>query len=164
MLYCLGFPLNHWVYEVTVSILALVSKDLIFTIKYVICCRCSLSVKGYFILFLFFLNYENLCCCAKLLQSCPTQYSPIDSSPPGSSVPGILQARILECCQFLLQCRRVKSESEVAQSSLTLCNPMDCSLPGSSIHGVFQARVLEWVAISVSRRPSPGIELGSPTL
>ena len=33
---------------------------------------------------------------AKLLQSCPTLYNPIDGSPPGSPVPGILQARILE--------------------------------------------------------------------
>ena len=33
---------------------------------------------------------------AKLLQSCPTLYDPIDSSPPGSPVPGILQARTLE--------------------------------------------------------------------
>ena len=48
---------------------------------------------------------------------------------------------------FLLQCMKVKSESEVAQSCLTLCNPMDCSLPGSSIHGTFQARVLEWGSI-----------------
>ena len=36
-------------------------------------------------------------------------------------------------CHFLLQCMKVKSESEVAQSYLTLSNPMDCSLPGSSI-------------------------------
>ena len=47
-------------------------------------------------------------------------------------------------CHFLLQCRKVKSESEVAQSCPTLHNPMDCSLPGSSIYGIFQARVLEW--------------------
>ena len=33
---------------------------------------------------------------AKLLQSCPTLCNPIDGSPPGSSVPGILQATILE--------------------------------------------------------------------
>ena len=46
-------------------------------------------------------------------------------------------------CHFLLQCRKVKSESEVTQSCPTLCDPMDCSLPGSSIHGIFQARVLE---------------------
>ena len=53
-------------------------------------------------------------------------------------------------CHFLLQCRKVKSESEVAQSCPTLSDLMDCSLPGSSVHGIFQARVLEWVAISFS--------------
>ena len=53
-------------------------------------------------------------------------------------------------CHFLLQCMKVKSESEVAQLCLTLRNPMDCSLPGSSIHGIFQARVLEWGAIAFS--------------
>ena len=53
-------------------------------------------------------------------------------------------------CHFLLQCMKVKSESEVAQSCPTLSNPMDCSLPGSSIHGIFQARVLEWVATAFS--------------
>ena len=53
-------------------------------------------------------------------------------------------------CHFLLQCRKVKSQSEVAQSCLTLSNPMDCSLPGSSIYGIFQARVLEWGAIAFS--------------
>ncbi|XP_055286538.1 tetraspanin-17 isoform X2 [Moschus berezovskii] len=55
-------------------------------------------------------------------------------------------------CHFLLQCMKVKSESEVAQLCLTLSDPTDCSLPGSSIHGVFQARVLEWVAIAFSRK------------
>ena len=54
-------------------------------------------------------------------------------------------------CHFLLQCMKVKSESEVAQSRRTLSDPMDCSLPGSSVHGIFQARVLEWGAIAVSR-------------
>ena len=53
-------------------------------------------------------------------------------------------------CHLLLQCMKVKSESEVAQSCLTLPNPMDCSPPGSSVHGVFQARVLEWAAIAFS--------------
>ena len=53
-------------------------------------------------------------------------------------------------CHFLLQCTKVKSESEVAQSCLTLSDPMDCSLPGSSVHGILQARVLEWVAIAFS--------------
>ena len=53
-------------------------------------------------------------------------------------------------CHFLLQCMKVKSESEVAQSCLTLSNPMDCSLPGSCVHGIFQARVLAWGAIVFS--------------
>ena len=53
-------------------------------------------------------------------------------------------------CHFLLQCMKVKSESEVAQSCLTLRDPMDCSLPGSSVHGIFQARVLERGAIAFS--------------
>ena len=53
-------------------------------------------------------------------------------------------------CHFLLQCMKVKSESEVAQSGQTLSDPMDCSLPGSSVHGILQARVLEWGAIAFS--------------
>ena len=53
-------------------------------------------------------------------------------------------------CHFLLQCMKVKNESEVAQSCPTLSDPMDCSLLGSSIHGIFQARVLEWGAIAFS--------------
>ena len=53
-------------------------------------------------------------------------------------------------CHFLLQCRKVKSESEVTQSCPTLSDPMDCSPPGSSLLGIFQARVLEWGAIAFS--------------
>ena len=58
---------------------------------------------------------------AKLLQSCLTLCNPIDGSPPGSPVPGILQAKNTGVgCHFLLQCMKVKSESEVAQLCLTL--------------------------------------------
>jgi len=53
-------------------------------------------------------------------------------------------------CHFLLQCMKMKSESEVAESSPTLSEPMDCSPPGSSVHGIFQATVLEWGAIAFS--------------
>ena len=53
-------------------------------------------------------------------------------------------------CHFLLQCMKVKSESEVAQTCPTLSDPMDCSPPDSSIHGIFQVRVLEWGAIAFS--------------
>ena len=55
-------------------------------------------------------------------------------------------------CHFLLQCMKVKSESEVGQLCQTLIDPMDCSLPGSSVHGIFQERVLEWVAIAFSNK------------
>ena len=55
-------------------------------------------------------------------------------------------------CHFLLQCRKLKSEREVAQSCPTLSDPKDCLQPGSSVHGVFQARVLEWGAIAFSER------------
>ena len=90
-------------------------------------------------------------CYAKSLQSCPTLCDPIDGSPPGSPVPGILQGKNTGVgCHFLLQCMKVKSESEVAQSCPTLSDPMDCSPPGSSVHGIFQARVLEWGAIAFS--------------
>ena len=54
-------------------------------------------------------------------------------------------------CHFLLQCMKVKSESQVAQSCPTVRDPMDCSLPGSSAHGILQARVLEWGAIAFSK-------------
>ena len=88
---------------------------------------------------------------AKSLQSCLTLCGPIDGLPPGSPVPGILQARTLEWgCHFLLQCMKVKSEREVAQLCPTPSNPMDCSLPGSSVHGIFQARVQSGVPL-----PSP---------
>ena len=53
-------------------------------------------------------------------------------------------------CHFLLQCMKMKSESEVAQLCPTLNKPMDCSLPGSSVHGISQARVPEWGAIAFS--------------
>ena len=54
-------------------------------------------------------------------------------------------------CHFPLQCRKVKSDSQVAQSCLTPSDPTDCSLPSFSTHGIFQARVLEWGAIAFSR-------------
>ena len=89
----------------------------------------------------------------EVAQSCPTLGNPIDGSPPGSPVPGILQARTLEWVAISFSSAgkwKVKSESKVAQSCLTLSNPRNCSLPGCSIHGIFQARVLEWGAIAFS--------------
>ena len=67
-------------------------------------------------------------------------------------------------CHFLLQCMKVKSESEVAQSWLTLSDPMHCSPPGSSIHGILQARVLEWGAIAFSEGCSTTTHFLKPSL
>ena len=85
---------------------------------------------------------------AKSLQSCPTLCDPMDGSPPGFPVPGILQARILEwvAISFSDACMHAK----LLQSCPTLCDPMDSSPPGSSVPGILQARTLEWVAISFS--------------
>ena len=77
------------------------------------------------------------------VQLCVTpRWQPINSRRPWNS-PG---KNTGVGCHFLLQCKQVKSESEVAQ----FIDPMDCSLPGSSVHGIFQARVLEWGAIAFS--------------
>ena len=86
----------------------------------------------------------------KSRQSHSTLCDPIDSSPPRSSVPGILQARILErvAISFSNACMHAKS----LQSCLTLCNSMDSSPPGSSVPGISQAGIQEWVAISFSDR------------
>ena len=88
---------------------------------------------------------------AKSLQSCPTLCDPIDGSPPGSSVPGILQARILEWVAISFSSAwKWKVKAKLLSHVWLLSDPMDCSLPGSSVHGIFQARVLEWGAIAFS--------------
>ena len=66
---------------------------------------------------------------AKLLQLCPTLCDSIDGSPPGSSVPGILQARILEWVA-------ISFSDLITKSHLTLWNPMDHSPSGPSVHGL----------------------------
>ena len=87
---------------------------------------------------------------AKSLQSCPT-LQPHRQQPTRLPCPWDSPGKNIGVgCHFLLQCMKVKNESEGAQQCLTLSDPMDCSLPGSSIHGIFQARVLEWVAIAFS--------------
>ena len=86
----------------------------------------------------------SLCCCCCSVRPHRRQPTrllhPWDSPGKNAAVDG----------HFLLQCTKVKSESEVAQSCLTLHDPMDCSLPGPSVHGSFQARVLEWIASAFS--------------
>ena len=95
----------------------------------------------------YFLDVLKTGAAAKSLQSCPTLCDPIDGSPPGSTVPGILQAEHWGGLPF----PSPMHESEVAQSYPTLRDPMDCSPPGSSAPGIFQARVVEWGAIAFSK-------------
>ena len=87
---------------------------------------------------------------AKSLQPCPT-VRPHRRQPTRLPCPWDSPGKNTGVgCHFLLQCMKVKSESEVAHSCPTLSDPMDCSPPGSSIHGTFQARVLEWGATAFS--------------
>ena len=84
------------------------------------------------------------------VQLCVTPQTAAHQAPPSLDSPG---KNTGVGCHFLLQCMKVKSESEVAQSCPTLRDSMDCSLPGSSVHGIFQARILEWRAIAFSSLP-----------
>ena len=77
---------------------------------------------------------------AKSLQSCPTlrpqRQQPIRLPHPWDS----LGKNTGVGCHFLLQCMKVKSESEVAQSCPTSSDPMGCSPPGPSVHGIFRQK------------------------
>ena len=91
------------------------------------------------------------CCCCQVTSVVSDSVRPHRGQPTRLRCPWDSPDKNTEVgCHFLLQCMKVKSESEVTQSCLTLHNPMDCSLPGSSIHGIFWARVLEWGAIAFS--------------
>ena len=126
--------------------------------------ECSLQILFFYLLVnwrIIALQYDGFCnrimrtshaaaAAAKSLQLCPTQCDPIDGTlqaPRPWDSPG---KNTGVGCHFLLQCTKVKSESEVAQSCPTHSNPMDCSPPGSSVLGIFQARVMVWVAIAFS--------------
>ena len=97
----------------------------------------------------------------EVAQSCPTLSNPTDCSPPGPSVHGILQARVLEwgAIAFSTQNPNTAQSSEIWTASLLLLlsrvsrvrlcvTPIDGSPPGSPVPGILQARILEWVAIS----------------
>ena len=112
----------------------------------------KIFLKSYLTHVLFGTILFDLCCCC-----CSVASVASDSVRPGRQQPtrlirpwGSSGKNTGVGCHFLLQCMKVKSESEVAQSCPTLLDPMNCSLPGSSVHGIFQARVLEWGAIAFS--------------
>ena len=66
---------------------------------------------------------ERLCVHAKPLQSCPTLCNPMDCSPPGSSVPGIFQARILEW--IAISSSRDLSDPGIEPVSLTTSHALE---------------------------------------
>ena len=92
---------------------------------------------------------------AKLLQLCPIVCDPIDGSPPGSSVPGILQTRILEWVAIsFFNAWKWKVKVKLLSSVQLFSTPWTVvASQAPTIHGIFQARVLEWVAISFSSLP-----------
>ena len=96
------------------------------------------------------LQKKTAAAAAKSLQLCLTLCNPIDRSPPGSSVPGILQARTLEWVAISFSNARM--HAKLLQSCPTLWDPMDSSPQGSSVHRFLQTRILEWVAISFSQK------------
>ena len=97
------------------------------------------------------LNFMNLSLPLLLLLSRFSRVwlrDPQDGSPPGSAVPGILQARTLEWVAISFSSAWKEKWKWSRSVCPTLSDPMDCSLPGSCIHGIFQVKVLEWVAIA----------------
>ena len=52
---------------------------------------------------------------AKSFQSCPTLCDPIDGSPLGSSVPGIFQARVLECVAIAFSSKKATATQTLSQ-------------------------------------------------
>ena len=88
---------------------------------------------------------------SEVAQSCPTLSDPVDCSPPGSSVHGIFQTRVLGWFAIAFSRKTAAAAAKSLQSCPTLCNPIDSSPPGSPVPGILQARTLEWVAISFSK-------------
>ena len=101
--------------------------------------------------FIFHGSFSSCCCCCQVTSVVSDSVWPHRRQPTRLPRPWESPGKNTGVgCHFLLQCMKVKSESELTQSRPTLSDPMDCSLPGSSIHGIFQARVLEWVGIAFS--------------
>ena len=93
-------------------------------------------------MFLFHLNTYAGAAAAKSVQSCPTLCDPIDGSPPGFPILGILQARTLEWIAISFSnAWKWKVKVKLLSRTQLFVTP-----PDSSIHGIFQARVLEWGA------------------
>ena len=106
--------------------------------------KCSLGISN------FLEENAAAAAAAESLQSCPTLCDPTDGSPPGSPIPGILQARTLEWVAISFSNAWQWKVKVKSLSRVWLCATRDGSPPGSAVPGILQARTLEWVAISFS--------------
>ena len=101
---------------------------------------------------------------AKSLQSCPTLCDPIDGSPPGPAVPGILQARTLEWVAIAFSnAWKWKVKGKSLSRVWLLATPWTTAYQAPPSMGFFQARVLEWGAIAFSDIWYSCIELNTHT-
>ena len=90
---------------------------------------------------------------AKSLQSCPSLCDPIDGSPPGSPIPGILQARTLEWVAISFSNAWTWNVKVKSLSHVRLLATLWTAAPHAPLFmAFFQARVLEWAAIAFSMR------------
>ena len=97
---------------------------------------------------------------AKSRQSCPILCDPVDGSPSGSAVPGILQARTLEWVAISSSnAWKWKVKKDITQSCPTLSDPMDGSLPGSPVHGIFRQEY--WSEVPLPSRIDMGFPCGA---
>ena len=106
--------------------------------------KCSLGIS----------NFLEEISAAKSLQSCPTLCDPTDGSPPGSTIPGVLQARTLEwvAISFSNAWKWKVKVKMLSRAWLLATHGLQPTRP--FIHGIFQARVLEWAAIAFSKEIS----------
>ena len=97
------------------------------------------------------LRYKSAAAAAKSLQSCPTLCDPIDSSPLGSPVPGILQARILEWVAISFSSAwKWKVKVKVLSRGRLFVIPWTAAYQ-APVHGIFQAITMDWLPF-----PPPG--------
>ena len=93
----------------------------------------------------------QICCCCQVTSDMSNSVRPHRGQPTRLPRPWDSPGKNTGVgCHILLQCMKVKSESEVAPLCPTISDPTDYILPGSSVRRIFQARVLEWVAIAFS--------------
>ena len=111
--------------------------------------KCLCSSLAHFLLFIFLVLS---CTAAKLPQSCPTLCDPTDGSPPGSPVPGLLQARTLEWVAISFSSAWKWRRSVVSDSQ----RPHGWQPTRLPVPGLLQARTLEWVPL-----PSPWAALAA---